>query len=47
MRRAHDALPGTQVQECPNCGEMKRAHHICGECGHYGDREILETSDIL
>lgn len=47
MRRSHDALVGTQTQECPNCGEMKRAHHICSACGHYGDREILETSDIL
>ncbi|MBO0334435.1 50S ribosomal protein L32 [Sneathiella sp. CAU 1612] len=47
MRRAHDALVGTQAQECPNCGEMKRSHHICGACGHYGDREILETGDIL
>ncbi|MCR9214926.1 MAG: 50S ribosomal protein L32 [Proteobacteria bacterium] len=47
MRRAHDSLAGTQVQECPNCGEMKRPHHVCGECGYYGDREVLEASEVL
>ncbi len=47
MRRAHDALVGTQVQECPNCGEQKRPHHICGSCGHYDDREVLDTAEVL
>ena len=21
--------------ECPNCGELKRPHHVCSSCGHY------------
>lgn len=41
MRRSHDALSIEASQECGNCGELKRPHHICGECGHYGDREVL------
>jgi large subunit ribosomal protein L32 len=40
MRRAHDGLKPTVVAECPNCGEMKRPHHVCGSCGHYDGREV-------
>ena len=41
MRRAHDALAAGNPAECPNCGELKRAHHVCGACGHYADREVV------
>jgi len=47
MRRAHDALVGTQAQECQNCGELKRPHHVCDSCGYYGDREVVEAADVL
>ena len=42
QRRSHDALKATNTVECSKCGEPKRPHHICGECGHYGDREMVE-----
>lgn len=45
QRRAHDRLVAASAQECPNCGELKRPHHICLDCGHYGDREVLTSSD--
>jgi large subunit ribosomal protein L32 len=44
MRRAHDALTSVGAIECPNCGELKRSHHICGACGHYDGREVVEVS---
>ena len=44
MRRSHHALKATQYQECPNCGELKRPHHVCGACGHYDGREVTEAS---
>ena len=44
-RRAHDALAGAAYVECPNCGELKRPHHICGSCGHYKDRQVVEAAD--
>ncbi|NCO21114.1 MAG: 50S ribosomal protein L32 [Rhodobacterales bacterium] len=47
MRRAHDALPGGNPAECPNCGELKRPHHVCGACGHYAEREVLAQSDEI
>lgn len=44
MRRAHDALVAGNPAECPNCGELKRPHHVCSECGHYADREVVAQS---
>jgi large subunit ribosomal protein L32 len=41
MRRSHDALVAANPNECPNCGELKRPHHVCGACGHYADREVV------
>ncbi len=41
MRRSHHALPRSAFAECPNCGEMKRPHHVCNACGHYDGREVV------
>jgi large subunit ribosomal protein L32 len=40
MRRSHHALSASAYNECPNCGEPKRPHHVCGKCGHYDGREV-------
>lgn len=40
-RRSHDFLVPGNPAECPNCGELKRPHHVCGSCGHYRDREVV------
>ena len=34
MRRSHDSLTVEAFQECSNCGELKRPHHVCPACGH-------------
>lgn len=44
MRRSHDALKVTGSSECPNCGELKLPHHVCGSCGFYRDREVVKTA---
>ncbi len=41
MRRSHLALVASNVVECPNCGELKRPHHVCGACGFYDGREVM------
>jgi len=43
MRRAHHALPKAAYVECPNCGEQMRPHHVCGHCGQYRGREVIEV----
>ena len=45
MRRAHDSLTAANVVECPNCGELKRPHHVCGACGYYRDREVVDAAE--
>ena len=43
MRRAHHALRAEAYVECPNCGEMMRPHHVCGACGHYSKRDVMQA----
>lgn len=46
-RRAHDALSADARNECSNCGELKRPHHVCASCGHYDDKEVVAMVDEL
>jgi large subunit ribosomal protein L32 len=46
MRRAHDALKPASWAECPNCGELKRPHHVCDACGYYREREVFEPESV-
>lgn len=43
MRRSHHALGANASHECPNCGELKRPHHVCSACGYYDGREVVEV----
>lgn len=40
-RRAHDALTAMNLVACSNCGEMRPAHTVCPNCGHYQGREVV------
>lgn len=46
MRRSHDALSAVASTECPNCGELRLPHHVCGACGHYNDREVVSAVEV-
>ncbi len=43
-RRSHHSLLRTNSVECPNCGEFKLPHHICGSCGYYNQKEIINKT---
>jgi large subunit ribosomal protein L32 len=47
MRRSHDSLLITNESECSNCGELKRPHHVCSECGYYNSKEILSMVEEI
>jgi large subunit ribosomal protein L32 len=40
-RRTHFKLQLPGMVSCPNCGEMKLAHHVCKECGTYKGKEVV------
>ncbi|MDR0632377.1 MAG: 50S ribosomal protein L32 [Holosporaceae bacterium] len=42
MRRSHLALSPVNAVACPNCGESRLPHHMCGTCGMYNNRQILK-----
>lgn len=46
MRRSHLALTAQNVNECSNCGELKRPHHVCAACGHYDGREVIAAEPV-
>ncbi len=46
MRRSHDGLLSANSHECPNCGELKLAHHICLACGYYNKKEVVTKSNL-
>lgn len=47
MRRSHDALSSENPNECPDCGELKRPHHVCPSCGHYDNREVVAQAQEI
>lgn len=41
-RRAHHALKTPAYGPCPNCGEPKRPHFVCENCGKYAAAETKQ-----
>ena len=39
--RTHSRRSSRSV--CPQCGEVKLPHRVCGNCGYYKGREVVET----
>ena len=39
-KRLTDAL---SLNTCKKCGEKKRSHFACEECGWYGDKKIFDV----
>ena len=44
-RRAHDSIKTFHLVRCSNCGEMKRSHHMCLDCGSYKGRQVLPAAE--
>lgn len=40
-RRTHYQLTIKGLNECPNCGEMKKSHHVCANCGYYDGKDVM------
>ncbi len=44
-RRSHHALIAANPNECPNCGELKRPHHVCSACGYYNGKQMIAQAE--
>ena len=45
QRRSHDALPLIASSACPNCGSARLPHHVCGDCGWYNGKQVIEAKE--
>ena len=39
-RRAQHKIESPRLNVCPQCGQPKRPHRLCGTCGTYRGREV-------
>ncbi|NLJ26088.1 MAG: 50S ribosomal protein L32 [Firmicutes bacterium] len=42
-RRATWTLTVQNTVECPQCHEPRLPHRVCGSCGYYKGRRVLEV----
>lgn len=42
-RRTHDAKKPKQLSFCPKCSNATPQHVVCGNCGYYMGRVMVET----
>jgi large subunit ribosomal protein L32 len=45
MRRSHHRLPIPNLSPCPECGEMKKPHHVCPYCGMYKGHQVIKGKE--
>ena len=41
MRRSHHAITATALIRCSNCNSAVKPHRVCGNCGYYRGRNVL------
>ena len=44
-RRAHDALSAAQTVVCRQCSHAVLPHTVCGNCGYYRGRQVVEVEE--
>jgi len=42
-RRSHHALNAPRLSKCSKCSEMHLRHRMCGNCGTYKGKEIVDV----
>ena len=40
-RRTHFKLEVPGLNVCPNCGSLRKSHHVCPSCGYYDGKEVV------
>ena len=45
MRRTHYKAVAATLAPCPKCGEMRRPHRVCPNCGFYRGEKRIDIED--
>jgi large subunit ribosomal protein L32 len=45
LRRGHHRAAAMAHQACPRCGSPKLPHRVCGTCGYYRGKKLIEVED--
>lgn len=45
LRRGHHSGAGMATQACPRCNSPKLSHRVCGGCGYYRGKKVIEVGD--
>lgn len=43
-RRASWKLIAPTLVKCPQCQEPRRPHRVCGHCGYYDGRAVIQVA---
>ena len=43
-RRSSHVLEAPAKSTCPQCHEVKLPHRVCGNCGFYNGKEVIDTN---
>lgn len=44
-RRTHWKLNQPAISACPQCHQMKLAHHVCKQCGYYNGVQVIAVDE--
>ncbi len=42
-KSANWKIAAPTMMECPQCHTMKLTHRLCGTCGYYNGRQVINT----
>lgn len=45
-RRSQHRITPPAARSCPQCGEPRLPHRVCGHCGQYAGREVIAPEPI-
>jgi len=45
MRNAHRRIQVPDLGRCGRCNQPIMPHRVCGNCGHYGKRKVIEVEE--
>ncbi|MBI4242626.1 MAG: 50S ribosomal protein L32 [Planctomycetes bacterium] len=45
-RNSNKKLQSKGVSPCSRCGQPKLPHTICGNCGHYKDKKVIDMTNL-